>query len=453
MSLVTPERRTASPPHRIWNPQAECMETDLRRALQLELLREQVARMNRHCPYYAAKMQAAGIRPQEVQCLEDVARLPFTTKEDLRDHYPYGIFAVPLREVVRLHASTGTTGKPTVVGYTRQDMENWTEVVARFLVAGGLSDEDIVQIAFGYGLFTGGFGLHYGAERVGATVIPASSGNTERQIMILRDFGSTALVCTPTYAVYLAEALPRHGVDPSSLNLRVGFFGGEFWSEPIREKIQSLLGIVATDNYGLSEVVGPGVCGECLERRGMHIAEDHFLVEVVDPQTLAPLPDGETGEVVITTLTKQANPAIRYRTRDISRIVPGACACGRTTRRLARVTGRTDDMLIIRGVNVFPSQIEHVLLQFREAEPHYLLVVTREKGLDHLEVRVEVSQELFSDRMRRLWEIREALQQKIDNTLGVRAKLTLVEPGSLERFTGKAKRVLDLRNAPNGEQS
>jgi len=412
--------------------------------LQLERFKIQLERAAR-IPYYAEKLRGAGIDSRDVRRLEDVAKAPLTEKEDLRKTYPFGAFAVPLKQVIRLHASTGTTGKPTIVGYTRQDMENWTELVARFLVAGGLRDDDIVQIAFGYGLFTGGFGLHYGAERVGATVIPAASGNTERQLMLMRDLGTTALVCTPTYAVHVGETLVKEGIAPGALKLRLGFFGGEFWSEPVREKIQTSLGLLATDNYGLSEVVGPGVSGECEQQRGMHISEDHFLFEVVHPKTFEPVPDGEYGEVVITPLTKEAMPVIRYRTRDISRIIPGPCACGRTTRRMDKITGRTDDMLIIRGVNVFPSQIEEALLRFQHTAPHYQLIATRENALDSLEVKVEVSKELFFDQMKKLTSLRDEMQRKLDSTIGIRVKLTLVEPESVERFVGKAKRVLDLR--------
>jgi len=435
----------SKPANRIWNPAAECLPRPVLETLQFERLREQVERVWRAVPWYADKMRAAGMTPASLQSLQDVRRLPFTTKDDLRRAYPFGAFAVPMREIVRIHASTGTTGKPTVVGYTRRDMETWTEVVARFLVSGGLTDEDIVQIAFGYGLFTGGFGLHYGVERVGAAVIPASSGNTERQLLLLRDFGTTALVCTPTYAVHLGEELHRLGGDGTPLALRVGFFGGEFWTNEIREKIQSLLGIFATDNYGLSEVMGPGVSGECVEQQGMHIQEDHFLFEIVHPDTMEPLPDGETGEVVITTLTKEGMPVIRYRTRDITRVIPEPCPCGRTTRRMEKVTGRTDDMLIIRGVNIFPSQVEEVLLRFQGTAPHYLLVASRDGALDQLEVKVEMSEALFTDEMRKLTAVKEALQHRLDSALGIRCKLTLVEPGTLERFTGKAKRVVDTR--------
>lgn len=415
-------------------------------ALQLERLRSQAQRLWDHVPYAAAKMRDAGIKPADLRSLDDVRRMPITEKTDLRDQYPFGTFAVPIKAVVRLHASTGTTGKPTVVGYTRADMENWTELVARFLVAGGLTDADVVQIAFGYGLFTGGFGLHYGAERVGAAVIPASSGNTDRQLMLMRDLGTTALVCTPSYAVHLGETVAAAGWGAETLKLRLGFFGGESWSDAIRLKIQKSLNLLATDNYGLSEVIGPGVSGECTCQNGLHVAEDQFLFEIVDRETLQPLPDGETGEVLITPLAREAMPVMRYRTRDVSRILPGACPCGRTLRRMQKVAGRTDDMLIIRGVNVFPSQIEHVLLQMADTEPHYQLIVTRDGALDKLEIKVEVSQRLFSDEMKQLTRLRDELFHRIESALLIRFKLTLVEPGSLERFTGKARRVIDLRN-------
>jgi phenylacetate-CoA ligase len=433
------------PANRIWNPGRECLGKNQLADLQLEQLREQLHRVWKHVPYYADKMKQAGLTPDSIRSLDDVRLLPFTLKDDLRQGYPYKTFAVPLKEIVRIHASTGTTGKPTVVGYTRRDMETWTEVVARFLVAGGLTDEDVVQIAFGYGLFTGGFGLHYGVEKVGAAVIPASSGNTDRHLMLIQDFGSTALVCTPTYAVHLGESLQKSGIPAEALKLRLGFFGGEFWTNEIRQKIESLLGLFATDNYGLSEIIGPGVSGECVHQKGMHVQEDHFLFEIVDRDTLQPVKDGELGEVVITTLTKEGIPVIRYRTRDITRVIPEDCPCGRTTRRMEKVTGRTDDMLIIRGVNIFPSQVEEVLMRLQGTAPHYLLIATRDGALDNLEVKVEMSENLFTDQMRKLNAVRDELQHKIDSALGIHAKLTLVEPGSLERFVGKAKRVEDRR--------
>ena len=429
----------------MWNPRRERMERADLELLQLKQLKSLLRKTYRSASYYRDKMIKAGVCPDDIKTLEDVNLLPFTEKEDLRKSYPYDSFASSLKDVVRIHASTGTTGKPTVVGYTRKDMEIWTELVARFLVAGGLTDEDIVQIAFGYGLFTGGFGLHYGAESVGATVIPASSGNTERQIMLMQDLGTTALVCTPTYAVYIGEILEKTGIKPEDLSLRLGFFGGEFWTESIRKKIEKSLGIMATDNYGLSEIIGPGVSGECIYQKGMHIAEDHFLFEIVNPKSLKPVAEGETGEVVITTLTKEALPVIRYRTRDISRIIPDACPCGRTMRRMEKVTGRTDDMLIIRGVNIFPSQVEHVLMEFQHTMPHYQLIATREGILDSLEIKVEVSEELFSDEMKQLIVIRDSIKERIEHELGLQIKLSIVEPGSLERFTGKAKRVIEKR--------
>jgi phenylacetate-CoA ligase len=434
-----------TPVNKIWNPARECLDRKALAALQLDELRTQLRRVWTNVPYYAAKMKQAGLTPDSIRSLDDVRLLPFTVKDDLRKGYPFATFAVPMKEIVRIHASTGTTGKPTVVGYTRRDMDTWTEVVSRFLVSGGLTDEDVVQIAFGYGLFTGGFGLHYGVEKVGAAVIPASSGNTDRHILLIQDFGSTALVCTPTYAVHLGEALQKMGIDPATLKLRLGFFGGEFWTNEIRGKIQALLGVFATDNYGLSEIIGPGVSGECIEQRGMHVQEDHFLFEIVDRETLQPVKDGETGEVVITTLTKEGIPVIRYRTRDITRVIPDVCPCGRTTRRMEKVTGRTDDMLIIRGVNIFPSQVEEVLMRFQGTAPHYLLIATREGALDNLEIKVEMSEGLFTDQMRKLNAVKDELKHKIDAALGLHTKLTLVEPGSLERFTGKAKRVEDRR--------
>ncbi len=438
-------KKPSVPVNRIWNPSRECLDRPGLAAFQLEQLREQLRRVWKHVPYYAVKMKEAGLTPDSIRTLEDVRLLPFTVKDDLRKGYPFDTFAVPMKEIVRIHASTGTTGKPTVVGYTRRDMETWTEVVSRFLVSGGLTDEDVVQIAFGYGLFTGGFGLHYGVEKVGAAVIPASSGNTDRHLMMIRDFGTSALVCTPTYAVHLGEAMHKEGIDPASLKLRLGFFGGEFWTNEIRGKIEALLGVFATDNYGLSEIIGPGVSGECIEQRGMHVQEDHFLFEIVDRQTLQPVPDGEIGEVVITTLTKEGIPVIRYRTRDITRVIPETCPCGRTSRRMEKVTGRTDDMLIIRGVNIFPSQVEEVLLRYQGTAPHYLLTATRDGALDNLEIKVEMSEALFTDQMRKLHAVKEELQHKLNAALGIHARLMLVEPGSLERFTGKAKRVDDRR--------
>ncbi len=429
----------------IWDPEFECMHVDALRALQLERLRKVVRRLRNHVPYYRQKMQIVGVTPSDIRTLEDIRKLPFTTKEDLRLCYPYEAFAVPLEKVVRIHASSGTTGKSTVVGYTRKDLDAWAHVVARFLVAGGLTSKDVLHIAFSYGLFTGGFGLHYGAERVGAAVIPVSAGRSERQIQLMKDFGSTALVCTPSYAVYLGELVQTLGVKPQDLKLRVGFFGAEAWSNRIREEIQAKLGLFATDNYGLSEIIGPGVAGECVYQNGMHISEDHFYPELIDPDTCEPADPAKSGELVLTTLTKEAIPLVRYRTRDICTLLPGTCACGRTGVRMSKICGRSDDMLIIRGANVFPSQVEEVLLDVKGTLPHYQIVVSREGALDQLEVRVEVSEEFFFDEMKKLQEMERHIEHKLENVLGIRSAVKLIEPRTLERSEGKAKRVLDLR--------
>ena len=429
----------------IWDPENECLHGSALQDLQLDRLKKIVRKLWKNVPYYRQKMQVVGVTPTDIRKLEDIRKLPFTTKEDLRLCYPYEAFAVPLEKCVRIHASSGTTGKPTVVGYTRKDMDTWTNLCARFLVAGGLTSKDVVHIAFSYGLFTGGFGLHYGAERVGAAVIPASSGRTERQISIMKDFGSTALVCTPSYAVYIGEVLQNMGITPDALALRLGFFGGEFWSEHIRREIQAKLGIIATDNYGLSEIIGPGVSGECLEQNGMHIWEDHFYPELIDPETCEPVDPARGGELVLTTLTKEAIPLIRYRTRDICTLRRDPCPCGRTSVRMSKVSGRSDDMMIIRGVNVFPSQVEEVLLEVKGTLPHYQLVIKREGVMDRLEVRVEVNEQYFSDEMKRLHEMEKMLEHKLENLLGLRADIKLVEPKTIERSEGKAKRVLDLR--------
>jgi phenylacetate-CoA ligase len=366
-------------------------------------------------------------------------------KDDLRDNYPYGLFAVPLREVVRIHASSGTTGMSTVVGYTRNDIKTWSNLVARVLAAGGITKDDVVQIAFGYGLFTGGFGLHYGAERIGASVIPISSGNTRRQVKIMRDFKTTALVCTPSYALLIADTIAEMGLNVNALSLKYGLFGAEPWSEGMRQEIQERLKIVATDNYGLSEVMGPGVGGECLERNGLHINEDHFIVEVIDPNTLEPVPLGETGELVMTTLTKEAFPVIRFRTRDLAKLLPDPCPCGRKFMKMSRVMGRTDDMLIIRGVNVFPAQIEAVLFDIEGTEPHYQIVIDRKGALDQVTVLVEVSETIFFDEMKRQNELIELIRRKLASELGISVDVKLVEKKTLDRSEGKAKRVIDMR--------
>ncbi len=431
--------------HRIFSPKYETMDRGELRELQLRRLQDTVMRAYYRVPFYRKKMDDTGVRPDDIKTLDDIRRLPFTNKSDLRDNYPFGLFAVPRNELVRIHASSGTTGKPTVVGYTRSDLNNWTENVARLVTAAGVSDGDTVQIAFGYGLFTGGFGLHYGCELCGASVIPASSGNTSRQLMLMQDFNSTVLICTPSYALHIAEVGEEMGIDFEKSPLRVGLFGGEPWSEAMRDQIENRLKITATDNYGLSEITGPGVSGECLEKKGHHINEDHFFPEILDPETFEPVKDGDRGELVFTTLSKEALPMLRYRTHDITNFIEGPCACGRTLKRMSRISGRNDDMLIIRGVNVFPSQIEEVLMKIKGAEPHYELIVDRKGTLDTLEVKVEVSPEMFTDEMKRMKGFQEHVTSKINSVLGIGVKVTLVEPKTIERSMGKAKRVIDRR--------
>ena len=430
---------------RIWDPVNECMGREELEMLQFTRLRATLDRVYRNVPRYQEKFRIKGVLPQDIKELSDLSLLPFTTKEDLRLGYPYGMFAVPMREVVRIHSSSGTTGKPTVVGYTRADLQTWTELAARFMTAAGVTEDDIVHIAFGYGLFTGAFGLHYGAERIGASVIPMSSGNTEKQIMIMQDYRSTVLVSTPSYALTLADRLEKIGVDPQSLALRVGLFGAEPWSEEMRREIETRLGITATDNYGLSEVMGPGVAGECLHKCGMHIFEDHFIAEIIDPDSGEVLPHGAIGELVLTSITKEAFPMVRYRTRDITRLDHTPCACGRTLVRMQKTMGRSDDMLIIKGVNVFPTQIEEVLFQVEGCEPHYQLVVDRIGSGDVLEVQVEVHEQIFFDEMKKQREFVDLLEKRLFSTLGVGARVKLVEPASMPRHEGKAKRVIDRR--------
>jgi phenylacetate-CoA ligase len=429
----------------MWEKEYESMDRSDLEQLQLERLQATLNRAYRSVRFYKSLFDEAGLVPEEIRTMEDLARIPFTRKTALRDNYPYGMFAVPLKEVVRIHSSSGTSGKPTVVGYTRNDLLHWSNLVARILVSSGVTPEDVIQVSFGYGLFTGGFGLHYGAERLGASVIPVSSGNTERQIMIMKDYKSTVLVCTPSYALHIAEVLGDMGVHPNELSLKIGCFGAETWSEHIRKKIEENLYIQAMDNYGLSEIIGPGVAGECRHKCGLHISEDHFIPEVINPDTGERMPAGEKGELVLTTLTKEALPMIRYRTGDITRLVNEPCPCGRTMIRMERVTGRSDDMLIIRGVNVFPSQIEHVLLEEENAEPHYQLVITREGALDNLEICLEVSDKIFYDEVKLQQSFQRRIQKKISSVLGISVKLTLVEPRSLERTAGKAKRIIDKR--------
>jgi phenylacetate-CoA ligase len=429
----------------IWNECYECMPRPELLDLQLQRLRTTLRHVYDEMPFYRRRFDEAGVCPDDVCSLQDIRRLPFLLKGDLRDHFPYGLFARPLGEVVRIHASSGTTGIPTVVGYTRHDLEVWSELVARVAVAAGARADDIAQVSFGYGLFTGAFGLHYGLEKIGASVLPVSGGNTRRQVEILQMFGSTLLVCTPSYALHIAEVAGEMGVRPGDLRLRLGLFGAEPWSDSMRREIETKLGISATDNYGLSEVIGPGVSGECELKDGLHVAEDHFLVEVLDPETLEPAAEGEQGELVFTSLTKEAFPVIRYRSRDLSRLTFEPCRCGRTSARMARVTGRTDDMLIVRGVNVFPSQIESALLEIEGTEPHYQIVVERQGALDEISVDVEVSESVFSDEAKRLYGLREQIQRRLATVLGISVAVRLAEPRSIERSAGKAKRVIDKR--------
>jgi phenylacetate-CoA ligase len=414
------------------------------RALQVQRLRAVVKRAYERQALFRRRMEEKGLAPDVLERPEDLARLPFTVKTDLRDTYPFGLFASPMEEIVRLHASSGTTGKPIVVAYTQGDLDVWTEVMVRTFAACGLHRGDVVQNAYGYGLFTGGLGAHYGAEALGATVIPISGGNTERQLMVMQDFGVTALCCTPSYFLHLLERAEELAIDFS--RLRVGVFGAEPWSEAMRERIQTESGIRAYDIYGLSEIIGPGVGIECARQDGLHLFEDHFYPEIVDTVTGEPVPDGVEGELVLTTLSKQAMPMIRYRTRDVTAIVPEPCACGRTLRRIRRIGRRSDDMIILRGVNVFPSQVETALLRVEGTLPHYQIILTRERGLDQMEVKVEVTPEHFSDKIRALEGLQQRLEAALDQVLGLRVKVTLAEPRSLARSEGKAKRVQDLRN-------
>ncbi|MCX7982975.1 MAG: phenylacetate--CoA ligase [Syntrophales bacterium] len=432
----------------IYDEEFETLPREALEALQLKRLKQVVMRAYHTVGFYKRSFDRTGIKPDDIKSLQDLSKLPFTTKQDLRDNYPFGMFAVPMSSIVRLHASSGTTGRPTVVGYTHRDIDTWSELMARCFVAAGVTKTDIIHNAYQYGLFTGGLGVHYGAERLGASVIPISGGNTKRQILILQDFGPTVICCTPSYALNLAEQGRAMGVDMASLRLRVGIFGAEPWSEEMRKQIENELNISALNIYGLSEIMGPGVAMECAEgREGMHIFEDHFIVETIDPETGHNLPPGEKGELVFTTLTKEAFPLIRYRTRDISRLILTPCRCGRTHIRMDRVMGRSDDMLIIRGVNIFPSQIEAILLEVKELEPHYQIIVDREGNLDTLEIQVEVSESFFdqADEVKVLQSLERRIQRDIKDYLGVTAKVKLVEPRTLQRSEGKARRVIDKR--------
>ena len=430
----------------VWNREMECASRQDLETLQLRRLQAKVRLVADKVPFYRQAFREACVKPDDVRSLDDLAHLPFTRKTDFRDNYPFGLLTVGKEEIVRVHASSGTTGKPTVVAYTRNDIDTWAEVMARTLGCGEVTQGDVVHNAYGYGLFTGGLGVHYGAERIGAVVIPISGGNTRRQIMLMQDFGATALCCTPSYAVYLSEAAREEGVDLRESSLRVGFFGAEPWTDAMRVEIEERLGITAIDIYGLSEIIGPGVSSECMHKCGLHICEDHFLPEVINPATGERLPYGQVGELVFTTLTKEALPVVRYRTGDISTLNVEPCACGRTAVRMAKISGRTDDMIIVRGVNVFPSQIETALLHIEGVQPHYLIIVDREKGaMDTLEVWVEVSAEIFSDKLGALADLQRATEREIQETLGIGAHVKLVEPNSIERSMGKARRVIDRR--------
>ncbi len=413
--------------------------------LQLERLRKMAVYVRERIPFYQRKFAEKGVTENDLRSLEDMRRLPFTVKTDLRDNYPFGLFAAPMEEVVRIHCSSGTTGKPIVAGYTAADIKLWSEVMARSFSGVGITPRDIVQVAWGYGLFTGGLGAHYGLERLGATVIPISGGNTEKQVMLIQDMGVTIWCGTPSYCLHLIEVAHQMGVDLRKTKLRAGVFGAEPWTEGMREEIQARMGITAYDIYGLTEVIGPGVSCECSAQKGLHIFEDVFYPEIIDPKTLEPLSGEAEGELVITTLTKQGTPVIRYRTRDISRLYRDKCSCGRTICRMERVSGRSDDMLIIRGINVFPSQIESILLGIEGAQPHYQIVVDRQGAMDDMEVRVEVAESIFSDKVRELEKFERTVVNKIESVLGLRVHVKLMEPGSIERSMGKAKRVIDQR--------
>lgn len=429
----------------IWQEE-ECLSRDEMHILQSKRLVKTVQKVYKNVSFYKKKMDNIGVEVGDIKGIEDLSKLPFTTKQDLRDHYPYGLFAVPMKEVVRVHASSGTTGQPTVVGYTRNDLDIWANCIARFYTAMGVTDEDIIQNALGYGFFTGGLGFHYGAEKLGATIVPISTGNSKKQIQIMEDFKSTVLIATPSYALYLAEIIKSMDIEPKRLGIKAAPLGAEPWSYEMRNKIEAEWGMKAYDSYGLSEVIGPGVAFECAQQEHLHINEDHFIPEIVDIDTLRPLPNGDSGELVFTCVTKEALPLIRYRTKDISSLVDRPCDCGRTTIRMTKCEGRTDDMLIIRGVNVFPSQIESVLLKLGETAPHYLLIVDKQNNLDTLEVWVEGKEDItFVDGMRYMKEIECKITQEIKSILGLHVKVKLVEPRTIERSEGKARRIIDRR--------
>lgn len=430
---------------KIWNSAAECMDREQLRALQGERLRTVVQREYENVPLYRERMQKAGISPLDIRSVDDLKYLPFTEKTDLRDQFPYGLLATPKREIVRIQGSSGTTGKPIVAGYTARDVDAWSEMCARAVTAAGGDNESIVQVTYGYGLFTGGLGLHQGATRVGAMVVPLSSGNTARQIMMMQELGATILCCTPSYALYLAESVHEMGISLDQLSLRAGIFGAEPWTEEMRRRIEELLGIDALNIYGLTEIAGPGVAFECLEKDGMHVNEDHVIPEIIDPATGEQLPYGQRGELVFTTITKEGMPMLRYRTHDICTLTDAPCACGRTFARLGRIAGRTDDMLIIRGVNVFPSQVESVLVNVQGVSPHYMLVVDRVNATDTLEVQVEMTEDSFSDTISSMERLSREIQEKLKSVIGITAQVRLVEPRTIPRSEGKAKRVIDRR--------
>lgn len=429
----------------IWNKEIECMGREEMRALQSERLKQLVNRVYANVEFYRKRMDDMGVKPSDIETIDDIVKLPFTYKTDLRDHYPFNLFAVPMKEIVRVHASSGTTGKPTTVGYTKNDIENWREVLARCLTMAGISEEDIMQVSYGYGLFTGGLGVHYGAETVGCAVIPISGGNTRRQLQLMSDFGSTVLACTPSYALHLADALAENGYSLADMKLKTGVFGAEPWTENMRLELEKKWGIKAYDIYGLSEIMGPGVANDCQAHAGLHIQEDHFFAEVVHPDTKQPLAEGTEGELVFTTLTKEGIPLLRYNTRDLSTLNREKCECGRTTVRMKKITGRSDDMLIIRGVNLFPSQIEHVLLEMGETSAHYMLYVDRENNLDTLELQVEMDEANMMDTIRDLQMLSRKIQHALNSAIGLSVKVTLVEPKTIARSEGKAVRVVDNR--------
>lgn len=429
----------------IWNSEAECMSAEDTRELQLKRLQDVVKRAYENVPYYQKRFAEFNVEPEDIETLEDIEKLPFTTKTDLRDAYPFGMFAVPQDEIVEVHTTSGTTGKPTVSGYTRKDLDIWGEVMARALTMTGAKKSDRVQNSYGYGLFTGGMGAHYGGQKIGATVIPISAGNTRRQLEIMQDFETTILTCTPSYALYLAEVAENEGIDTEKLKLRAGCFGAEMWTEEMRKEIEKRLHIRAQNVYGLTEIMGPGVAMECEVQNGLHIFEDHFYPEVVNPDTLKPVPDGEKGELVLTTLTREGMPVIRFRTRDITALRRGKCACGRSQVKMDRITGRSDDMLKVRGVIVFPYQIEKALLKIEGLEPHYQIIVTRPEQLDELEVQVEASPALFSDEVKHIEEVKRNIESIVHSEIGLRVNVNLVEPRTLPRSEGKAVRVIDKR--------